>query len=253
MNKKNNEVMLSLSSVSLNIPILNNQRRTIKNLISNTVGSIIKRETSKKSSVAALNSINCEFKEGERVGLLGHNGSVKTSLLKVISGIYEPSSGIIIKNCNVQPMIYKGFLVNQELTGIDAVIAFYLFIRKNKKGLNKYISDIREFSEIGEFINMPIKTYSEGMAARLQFAMFTGLKHECLVMDEGFGTGDFKFFEKAQKRLEEFIEASGLFILASHSDEILKTFCKRGIVLKKGSMIFDGPILDAINFYHENI
>ena len=85
MNKKNNEVMLSLSSVSLNIPILNNQRRTIKNLISNTVGSIIKRETSKKSSVAALNSINCEFKEGERVGLLGHNGSGKTSLLKVIS------------------------------------------------------------------------------------------------------------------------------------------------------------------------
>ena len=92
------------------------------------------------------------------------------------------------------------------------------------------------------------------MAARLQFAMFTGLKHECLVMDEeGFGTGDLNFFEKAQKRLGEFIESSGLFILASHSDEILKRFCKRGIVLKKGSLIFDGPILDAINFYHENI
>ncbi len=139
------------------------------------------------------------------------------------------------------------------MTGQDAVKAFYLFINKNKKGFKDFLNDVKEFSELGDFIGMPIKTYSEGMTARLQFAMFTGIKHECLVMDEEFGTGDFKFFEKAQKRLEDFINSSGLFILASHSDDLLKRFCKRGIVLKKGKLIFDGPISDAVDFYHNEI
>ncbi len=244
--------MLSLKNISLNIPIYNSQNRSIKNLITSKVGSLIKQKANKKCSVLALRSISCDFHEGDKVGLLGHNGSGKTTLLKVASGIYFPTSGKIIKNCNVQPMIYKNYLVNQELTGADAAKAFYLFIKNNNKGFRNYFEDIKDFSELGEFINMPIKTYSEGMNARLQFAMFTGLKHECLVMDEGFGTGDFKFFEKAQLRLQEFIRSSGLFLLASHSEEILKQFCTRGIVLKRGALVFDGPILDAINFYHED-
>lgn len=242
--------MISLEKVSLNIPIYN-QNRTIKKFITRGVGSKITRKGNKNISVLALNSINCKFKQGERVGLLGHNGSGKTTLLKIIAGIYEPSSGIIKKNCNVEPMIHKGFLVSPELTGKDAVKAFYLFINKHKRGFKDFFNDVKEFSELGDFISMPIKTYSEGMTARLQFAMFTGIKHECLVMDEEFGTGDFKFFEKAQKRLEEFINSSGLFILASHSDDLLRKFCRRGIVLKKGSLVFDGPISDAIDFYHD--
>ena len=252
MNKKNKKIMLSLKDVSLDIPLYNNQNRTIKNLLTNSVGSVIRKEKRKRSSVLALRTINCDFREGDRVGLMGHNGSGKTSLLKIASGIYQPTSGEIKKKCKIQPMIYKGFLVNHELTGFDAIKAFYLFIKKNRKGFNEFFNEILDFSDIGEFINMPIKTYSEGMASRLQFAMFTGLKHECLVMDEGFGTGDFKFFDKAQKRLEDFINASGLFILASHSDEMLKNFCRRGVVLKKGSLVFDGPIQDALNYYHND-
>ena len=99
---------------------------------------------------------------------------------------------------------------------------------------------------------MPMKGYSEGMSARLLFSILTSGRHECLALDEGFGTGDAKFFKKAQKRLEDFINTAGTLVLASHSDELLKQFCERGLVFERGKIVFDGSILEALKYYHEN-
>ena len=110
-----------------------------------------------------------------------------------------------------------------------------------------------EFSGLGSYIYLPIKTYSDGMSARLLFSILTSFKHDFLVIDEGFGTGDTDFYEKAEKRMKSFIEETGTLILASHSEELLTKFCDRGIVLSKGSLVFDGPLSHSLSFYHHNI
>jgi lipopolysaccharide transport system ATP-binding protein len=109
-----------------------------------------------------------------------------------------------------------------------------------------------EFCELGDFIHLPMKTYSEGMSARLMFSLLTSGRHECLALDEGFGAGDARFFERAQQRLEKFIESTGTLFLASHSEPLLRQFCKRGLVFDQGKITFDGPLEEAFLYYHEH-
>ena len=120
----------------------------------------------------------------------------------------------------------------------------------NLRGFSEYLSEIVEFSELGDFIHLPMKGYSEGMAARLLFALLTSGSHDCLALDEGFGAGDARFFERAKTRLEQFITAAGTLILASHSEDLLRRFCRRGLVFNQGQIIFDGPLVDSLSFYH---
>ena len=108
------------------------------------------------------------------------------------------------------------------------------------------------FSGLGDYIHLPVKTYSQGMAARLLFAVLTGGSHECLAMDEGFGAGDTSFYEKAQERMTRFLSSAGTLLLASHSDELLRRFCRRGLVFDSGRVVFSGPLDDALEYYHRN-
>tara|TARA_Y100001968_G_scaffold185138_1_gene169563 strand:- start:172 stop:576 length:405 start_codon:yes stop_codon:yes gene_type:complete len=123
-------------------------------------------------------------------------------------------------------------------------------IKNELTGFDDFLEDIVDFSGLGSFINLPIKTYSDGMCARLMFSMLTSYQHECLAIDEGFGTGDADFFERAQKRLQSFMDATTTLILASHSESLLKQFCIRGIVFNQGSIVYDGSIDAALNYYH---
>ena len=147
-------------------------------------------------------------------------------------------------------MIQKSFITSPELSGLQAIKAHYLMVQGNLRGFDGFCEGVIEFSGLGDFIHLPIKTYSEGMSARLLFSMLTAFSHECLAMDEGFGAGDFSFYEKAQQRLQAFIEQAGTLFLASHSDALLQQFCQRGLVFDQGSIVFDGPLDAALNFYH---
>jgi len=188
--------------------------------------------------------------EGERVALIGHNGAGKSTFLKLISGIYTATSGRFQRQIRVFPMIQKSFITSPELSGLQAIKAHYLMVQGNLRGFDGFCDGVIEFSGLGDFIHLPIKTYSEGMAARLLFSMLTAFSHECLAMDEGFGAGDFSFYEKAQQRMQAFIEQAGTLFLASHSDALLKQFCQRGLVFDQGSIAFDGPLDQALSFYH---
>ena len=150
-------------------------------------------------------------------------------------------------------MIHKSLLTSEELSGIKAMKAHYLLINQNLKGFEDFCGNVVNFSGLGEYIYLPLKTYSQGMLSRLQFAILTGCSHECLALDEGFATGDIDFQKKAFNRLTEFISNSGTLFLASHSNELLLRFCKRGLVFEKGTIAFDGPIEKALNFYEEKI
>ena len=125
---------------------------------------------------------------------------------------------------DVYPMLQKSFLTSTDLSGVDASKAHYLLMKRSLIGFEEFLQDIIEFSGLGEFISLPIKTYSEGMSARLIFSILTSIPHECLAIDEGFGTGDADFFERAQKRMTSFMNSSGTLFLASHSEDLLKQF-----------------------------
>jgi lipopolysaccharide transport system ATP-binding protein len=199
-----------------------------------------------------LRGITCTIHHGERVALIGHNGAGKSTFLRLIAGIYVATSGMFRASCPVFPMIQKSFITGPDLSGLQAVKGHYLLMHGHLRGFQEYVREIVDFSELGDFIHLPMKGYSEGMSARLLFALLTSGSHDCLALDEGFGAGDARFFERAQRRLEHFIQTAGTLILASHSDDLLRQFCQRGLVFNQGQIVFDGPLDASLAYYHEN-
>ncbi len=244
--------ILVLNNVWLRIPVDSRETRTLKKaLLSSVTGGAVKR-TSKGAEIEAIRGISCTIHHGERVALIGRNGAGKSTFLKIISGIYTPSSGSFRACAPVFPMIRKCFITGPELSGLQAVKGHYLLMHGNLRGFPAYLQEILDFSELGDFIHLPMKGYSDGMSARLLFALLTSGSHDCLALDEGFGAGDARFFERAQQRLSKFIDASGTLILASHSDALLRQFCHRGLVFNQGEIVFDGPLDRSLAYYHEN-
>ncbi len=251
MNKKLQKPVIELKNVSLNIPVISSDSKSLKKKILKTAtgGWLIK--TKNNTVIHALRDISIKVYDGERIGLIGHNGAGKSSFLRLISGIYFATKGIFNSRVNVYPMITKSFITSPELSGEHAVRCHYLLQKGNLKGYDDFLERVINFSELGDYVGLPLKGYSEGMANRLLFSILTSSKYECLALDEGFGMSDASFFEKAKKRLEEFINQSGTLFLASHSEELLLKFCKRGLVFKNGEIIFDSSIQNAISKYNE--
>ena len=250
---KHDNPVIEMEDLSLLVPIFSNNQKLTK-MIANTVrvpftGGGLKINNN-QTNIEALCNLNITFSKGERVALIGHNGSGKSTFLKLISGIYTLTSGRIKINVNVYPMLQKSFLTSNELSGIDAAKAHYLLVNSNLNGFKEYLDEIIDFSGLGDYISLPIKTYSDGMSARLIFSLLTSCEHDCLAIDEGFGTGDSEFFERAEKRLKSFIDSAGTLFLASHSEELLRQFCTRGIVFNHGSIVYDGYLNEALNYYH---
>ena len=244
---------IEIKDVSLSIPIHHLENRSLtkklaKKVINITGGAL--DQSKNKTNIIALNNINLIIMKGERVGLIGHNGSGKSSFLRLISGIYLPTTGKINVLVEVYPMLQKTFLTSSELSGIDACKAHYLLKNHSLKGFESFLNEIIEFSGLGSYISLPIKTYSEGMTARLIFSILTSSPHDCLAIDEGFGTGDADFCDRAEERMQQFMESAATLFLASHSEELLKQFCNRGIVFSHGSIAYDGPLDAALNYYH---
>ena len=204
-----------------------------------------------KSKVLILRNINIYINKGDRIGLIGANGSGKSTILKLLSGIYKPSTGRLKGNLFF-PMIIRDLNVSEDLSAIDAAKAFYYQHDLSSIGydLENFILQIESSSKIGEYFSRSIKYYSEGMRTRLIFSLLTSVRlSENLAIDEGFGTGDKMFASQAEKKLEKFLGSEGSLLLASHSDNLLRQFCKRGWVMKEGRIIFDGPLENAISFY----
>jgi len=247
------EPAIEIEDISLSIPIYSLEDRSLtkkfaKKVINITGGRL--SQSRKGTNVIALNNINLTIMKGERIGLIGHNGSGKSSFLRLISGIFLPTSGDIKVSVYVYPMLQKSFLTSSELSGIDACKAHYLLKNHSLSGFESFLHEIIEFSGLGSYISLPIKTYSEGMSARLVFSILTSSPHDCLAIDEGFGTGDADFCDRAEERMKEFMESAATLFLASHSEELLKQFCNRGIVFSHGSIAYDGPLDAALNYYH---
>lgn len=244
--------MIELENVCLDIPVFTTETRSLKSsLIRSVTGANLKRIKG-GATVNALRDVSVTIRQGGRVALIGHNGAGKSTFLRLVSGIYQHTSGSFTTHVPVFPMIQKSFITSPELSGLQAVKAHYLLIHGNLKGFGDFCEDVVEFSGLGDFISLPLKTYSQGMAARLLFAVLTGGNHDCLAMDEGFGAGDSRFFERAQERMARFLDSAGTLLLASHSNDLLRRFCGRGLVFDSGRLIFSGPLEEALDIYKHN-
>ena len=248
--------IIKLENIYLEIPVYCLENKTLTKLLTkrmriSKIGGQLKT-SNHKTKIEALSNVNLIIEKGERVALIGHNGSGKSSFLKLISGIYKPTRGNLKVDVDVYPMLQKSFLTSSDLSGIDACKAHYLLMNSSLNDFEFFLDDIIDFSGLGSYISLPIKTYSEGMCARLIFSILTSVSHDCLAIDEGFGAGDAEFFERADQRMKKFINSAGTLFLASHSEQLLRQFCTRGIVFNHGRIVFDGSLDAALNYYHTN-
>jgi lipopolysaccharide transport system ATP-binding protein len=216
------------------------------------VGGLINTsEESGRIVVRALQGIDLDLQNGCRLALLGHNGAGKTTLLRALAGIYHPTAGSISAEGRRVPLFDIGLGFDEEATGIENIMLRGLLMGLKRAEIEHKVKEIAEFSGLGEFIDLPVRTYSSGMTLRLMFAIATNIEAEILLMDEWIASGDQDFIEKANHRLNELIDRSHILVFASHNLELMQKLCNRGVVLDGGRLAFDGPIDDAIEHYRK--
>lgn len=215
------------------------------------IGGIIDRSTPNRVVVTALDDISFVIREGDRVGLVGHNGAGKTTLLRVLAGIFEPVSGSITVNGRISPMFSMSDGMDPDSTGYENIRLRGLFLGLSRREIEANIEKIADFTELGEYLEMPIRTYSSGMMLRLAFAISTTINPEILLMDEMIGAGDATFVDRAEKRLKEFVDAAGIMVVASHSSGILSQWCNKAVLLHHGVIAFAGSVDDTLSKYDD--
>ncbi|PBB37497.1 ABC transporter ATP-binding protein [Mesorhizobium sp. WSM3868] len=199
--------------------------------------------------VDALRHVNLQIGSGERVGLIGLNGAGKSTLLKVMAKIYPPTSGTVTVRGHICPMFEfaTGFEMNQS--GRDNIRIRGLLLGMSPAEIEEKLPEIAEFTELGDFLDYPVRTYSAGMFVRLAFAVSTSINPEILLIDEVMGAGDIKFADKAKRRMYEFMEQGKILVFASHTQTLLESFCKRTIWLDGGCIRMDGETSEVIESY----
>jgi lipopolysaccharide transport system ATP-binding protein len=196
-----------------------------------------------------MEEVSFEVHDGERVALLGHNGAGKSTLLRAISGVYEPVLGTIEISGSVGSLIDLGLGINAEATGKENVFIRGALLGLSKKDIRHLYDRIVNFSELGDFINMPVRTYSTGMLLRLAFSISTLIRPDILIMDEWLSVGDESFKNKAEERLIELISSSKILVIASHSRELVEKICTRAIWLEHGKIRMDAPVHEVTHSY----
>ena len=196
-----------------------------------------------------MRDITFSLKEGDRLGLIGHNGAGKSTLLKVLGGIYQPTSGSLTTVGKVVTTLNLSLGMEVEATGIENIIIRGLLLGMKRYEIEKKIEEIAAFTALGEYLDMPVRIYSSGMTTRLAFATVTAMESDILLMDEVIGTGDAAFIEKAEQRLNEFINRSKIIVLASHSEDVIQKFCTHTLLLEQGKMVAIGVNKEMFDLY----
>lgn len=242
--------VIRLNDVSVEFPIYNSSSRSLKNrVLSVATGGKIERRTDGLVIIRGLDKISLTLHEGERVGLIGHNGSGKTTLLRVLSGIYTPTQGSAIIDGHCVSLINISLGIDPDATGRENIRLRSAIMGMDPGEMTDKFDQIAEFSGLGDFLDMPFRTYSSGMQLRLAFATSTSVRPEILIMDEWLSTGDEDFKERANQRMRELVDSTKILVLASHSPDLLKKNCSRVVWLEHGRIKMDGDPHDVLSSY----
>jgi ABC-type polysaccharide/polyol phosphate transport system ATPase subunit len=201
----------------------------------------------------ALRDIDLTVNKGERVGILGSNGAGKSTLLRLLARIYPPTSGTVDVRGNVAPLIEMGAGFNPELSGHDNILLNGAMLGFGRREMEAKVEGIHGFTGLREFSELPLKYYSSGMYQRLAFAIATEVDPDILLVDESLGVGDAAFQDKAKARIHSLLDRSHVVVIVSHDMDALRQLCTRGVWMKQGRVVGDGPIGETIDRYLEDV
>ena len=241
---------LSVENVTVDIPILSMRARSLRTIAvakAKAIGGRIIDHGTQVPIMRALDNINFALKEGDRLGLLGPNGAGKTTLIRVLADIYTPTAGIVIRDGRLLPMFDMALGFDMESTGYENIQLRGTMQGMSRQEIAARIDDIAAFSELGEFLNMPIRTYSAGMLLRLMFSIATSVQGDIVLMDEWISVGDETFRKKAQQRMLDLTSRAGILVIASHEKKTLLNYCNLGLRLEKGKVVAFGPIQEVLD------
>lgn len=246
---------IALKNVSVDIPILDVSSRSLKNNVLSAVtgGQIKPAIGGGKVTIRAVDDLSVDLAHGMRIGLIGHNGAGKSTILRVMAGIYEPTGGSVHVQGDVAAMFDIGFGMDSDASGWENIILRGMLLGYSRKEIERRSEEIGQSTGLGEFLKMPLRTYSAGMATRLAFAVSTSITPDILLIDEGIGAGDAAFLQHAQTRLRTFIGEAGLLVMASHSEELLRQWCTTGLWMEHGRQRAMGPIDEVLAAYNESL
>lgn len=242
---------LRLDAVSVRFPLFHADTRSLKKTLLGAAGRL-GRAAGDRIVVEALREISLTIGSGERVGLIGGNGAGKTTLLRVLAGIYEPADGRVLSTGRVHALLHPGQGMHQDLSGRENIRLGGLYHGLSRPALRQLEDDVAAFAELGDFLDLPLRIYSAGMAVRLGFALATAIRPEILLMDEWFLAGDAAFMARARARLEDMVRGAEILVLATHHEAVLRQWCSRLLWLDQGRLRDDGGTSDILAAYQAN-
>jgi len=214
-------------------------------------GGRLKMEAARVILVSALDGVTLRICDGDRIGLVGRNGAGKTTLLKIMAGIYEPTQGSVVRQGRVSSLLDLSLGMEEDATGYENIFRAGLMFGLKKREMVEFVPAIEKFTELGDYLSMPLRTYSSGMRMRLAFAVATSISPEILLIDEVIGAGDAMFVAKANKRTEELVADSNILVIASHAADVIRKFCNRAVLLERGRVACVGDVDDVLKIYDE--
>lgn len=235
--------------VNIDFPIYNSRNRSLKNTVMQAATGGKVSFGAEGTVIRSLDDVSFEIQEGERIGLVGHNGAGKSTLLRALSNVYAPTSGRAEIVGDIGSLVDISLGIDTEATGKENVFIRGALLGLRRKEIEERFDEIVEFSELGEFINMPVRTYSSGMHLRLAFAVATIIRPEILLMDEWLSVGDAAFNEKAEKRLNDLVKSSRILVIASHSRELIEKTCNRAMWFEHGKLKLDSSPKEVCTAY----
>ena len=241
------ENYITLENVSLRFRMYSTQGRSIKETV---VNALLHRRYGKTSTeVTAVRNVNLHVPHGRRLGIIGDNGAGKSSLLKVISRIYPPTTGRVLRRGFLVPLLEVGIGFHHELSGLENIYLTGAIMGFTRRQMAGRVDPILDFAELRSFADTPIKYYSSGMAQRLAFSIATEIEPEILLLDEVFSVGDIHWLEKAQQRMQSLIDRSSILVLVSHQMDIVQRYCDRAIWMRAGEIVQEGAPDEVVKAY----
>ena len=246
---------IKLTNVGVDLPLYNSSGRSLKSrILAQAVGGrAVDTRDRNVVVIRALHDVTLHVEHGARIGIVGANGAGKTTLLRVMGKIYPPTQGRVQIDGRATCLTNLNVGMDAEATGLENIRMRGRLLGLSTQQITELVPDVAEFTELGDYLKLPVRCYSQGMILRLAFGISTGIRPEIILLDEIIGVGDQTFAAKAKSRIAKLIDAASILILASHSHEIVRSFCTSAIWLAQGRVVASGPVGDILNRYSANL